>query len=337
MLKSFLSLFLLSLLSVFAITPCWGQDSFEEDNTYGQAAVIVINDVAPQHHTLHAADDVDWVVVYALAGEDYAIKTYNVEPGIDPSIELYDSDGTTLLDEFNYFADPAHDDILDWSCPQDGIYYVKIRQAYPQTYESAAGYDLAVYTTSLLTFPVYMTGTVQSSSGQSIAYARIVASGGNSGSGLSASNGSFLLSLEQGTYTLSVSAAGYQPVSISSVAPASSLIISLQPDFVNTPPIAGPDAYTVAVGGVVTGNVLGNDMDPDGDQLTAVLAGSTMYGSLLLNGDGSFTYQHDSRSFLTDSFTYYVTDGAANSNIVPVTISVKRSALIAPVMLLLKR
>ena len=36
--------------------------------------------------------------------------------------------------------------------------------------------------------------------------------------------------------------------------------------------------------------VLGNDTDPDGDPLTAVLVTGPSHGSLTLNADGSFTY-----------------------------------------------
>jgi VCBS repeat-containing protein len=55
--------------------------------------------------------------------------------------------------------------------------------------------------------------------------------------------------------------------------------------------------------------VLANDYDGDGDVLTASLVSGTLHGSLMFNGDGSFTYTPDPNWFGIDSFTYEVSDG----------------------------
>jgi VCBS repeat-containing protein len=68
--------------------------------------------------------------------------------------------------------------------------------------------------------------------------------------------------------------------------------------------------------------VLGNDNDPDGDDLTAVLDTDVSNGTLNLNADGSFTYTPDSGFSGTDSFTYHANDGTDDSNTVMVTIDV---------------
>jgi hypothetical protein len=58
--------------------------------------------------------------------------------------------------------------------------------------------------------------------------------------------------------------------------------------------------------------------------LTAVLDTNATNGSVILNADGSFTYTPNSGFCGTsDSFTYYATDGLANSNIAVVTIEVE--------------
>ena len=68
--------------------------------------------------------------------------------------------------------------------------------------------------------------------------------------------------------------------------------------------------------------VLANDADPDGDALTAVLATGPANGSVTLNADGSFAYIPMGGFSGTDSFTYRANDGALDSNVATVTITV---------------
>lgn len=68
--------------------------------------------------------------------------------------------------------------------------------------------------------------------------------------------------------------------------------------------------------------VLGNDMDADGDSLTAVLVTSTSNGLLIFNADGGFTNTPMSLLTFNDSFIYKAFDGIAYSNPVTVTIRV---------------
>jgi VCBS repeat-containing protein len=69
--------------------------------------------------------------------------------------------------------------------------------------------------------------------------------------------------------------------------------------------------------------VLANDTDADGDPLTAVLASGPSHGALQLNADGSFAYTPASGFSGQDSFAYKANDGAADSNIATVTITVE--------------
>ena len=86
------------------------------------------------------------------------------------------------------------------------------------------------------------------------------------------------------------------------------------------------DAYTVDEGGTLTKTaitgVVFNDTDAEGDALTASLITTTTNGILTFNADGSFTYVHDGTETTTDSFTYQVNDGACDSNITTVTITI---------------
>ncbi|MFQ5946682.1 MAG: Ig-like domain-containing protein, partial [Anaerolineae bacterium] len=93
----------------------------------------------------------------------------------------------------------------------------------------------------------------------------------------------------------------------------------------NQPPVAADDGpYPVAEGGtliVPAPGVLGNDGDPDGDALAAILVGDVASGALALGADGSFTYTHDGSPTSSDGFTYKATDGLEDSNVASVTIS----------------
>lgn len=93
----------------------------------------------------------------------------------------------------------------------------------------------------------------------------------------------------------------------------------------NTAPTASDDFYSVMQGqmlSIYASGILGNDSDMDGDMLTAVLVTSTTHGTLTFNSDGSFGYEPTAGFSGTDSFTYKVNDGVADSNIAIVSIEV---------------
>ena len=94
---------------------------------------------------------------------------------------------------------------------------------------------------------------------------------------------------------------------------------------INDPPVATDDAYTtdedIALVRVAPG-VLGNDTDPDGDTLTAVLVGDVTSGTLTLTADGSFSYIPNANYNGSDSFTYVTNDGTTDSNLATVSITI---------------
>jgi VCBS repeat-containing protein len=73
---------------------------------------------------------------------------------------------------------------------------------------------------------------------------------------------------------------------------------------------------------VATPGVLGNDSDPDGDPLTAVLVTGPSHGSLTLNANGSFSYTPAADFAGSDSFSYRASDGTVSSSPATVTITV---------------
>jgi len=106
--------------------------------------------------------------------------------------------------------------------------------------------------------------------------------------------------------------------------------------------ISVPDAPTATndgTGGTFTINedgsltvpapgVLGNDVDPDGDPLTATLVTGPAHGTLTLNPNGSFVYTPAANYAGPDSFTYTVSDGTSSS--APATVSLNVTAVNDP-------
>jgi Ca2+-binding RTX toxin-like protein len=96
----------------------------------------------------------------------------------------------------------------------------------------------------------------------------------------------------------------------------------------NTAPEAIDDFHRVAHGGVLNGNVLGNDTDADKDTLSVVVPMTivTKLGGLVsMKADGSFVYTAPSDKIGEDSFSYSASDGNGGSDTATVVIEVTNS------------
>ena len=90
---------------------------------------------------------------------------------------------------------------------------------------------------------------------------------------------------------------------------------------VNDAPVANPDTATTAVNNPVVINVKANDTDVEGSALSTVLVTNPANGTVALNA-GNYTYTPRANFTGTDTFTYRVWDGAANSAPTTVTVTV---------------
>ena len=91
---------------------------------------------------------------------------------------------------------------------------------------------------------------------------------------------------------------------------------------VNDPPVAAADSFDVLENtalSIPTPGLLQNDVDPDGDTLSAIISNAPAHGILTLNSDGSFVYTPTPGYYGPDSFNYSVSDGLALS--APVAVS----------------
>ena len=94
---------------------------------------------------------------------------------------------------------------------------------------------------------------------------------------------------------------------------------------VNDAPVAVDDAISATEGVATRGNLLDNDLDPDGDTLTVTTTGiltTTAGGRVQIADDGTFNYAATSGFLGTDSFSYTVTDGAGGSATATATVTV---------------
>lgn len=96
----------------------------------------------------------------------------------------------------------------------------------------------------------------------------------------------------------------------------------------NVAPVAHSDGYSTEVNHslvISAAGVLANDVDANGDNLTAQLETDVSNGTLALNTDGSFSYTPGVDFVGVDSFTYRALDGAVLSDAVAVTIAVNNN------------
>ena len=107
-----------------------------------------------------------------------------------------------------------------------------------------------------------------------------------------------------------------------------SFLLTITP--VNDPPVGVSDEYVVEANAYLAidaaAGVLANDTDVDGDHLTVFLDRRPVHGTLALSPNGSFRYRPSANFAGVDTFAYRVTDKAAASEPVTVTVIVHPAA-----------
>ena len=199
-----------------------GEDMYEIDDTPAQARVIVINQGMPQAdgttiglaqpHNFHYAADVDWVMFYGLAGQNYMIQADNLGINSQPVIELYGSDATLPIAVESSIIDNKV--FLDWQCDEDGVYYVRLWNN-ANALETGTEYELSVYIPEL-PLSGFITGTIKDAvTKNAISGAHVITNG--KGSDISEVNGDFYIVHQAGAYSLWVQAQGYRSSPSSSI------------------------------------------------------------------------------------------------------------------------
>jgi VCBS repeat-containing protein len=97
---------------------------------------------------------------------------------------------------------------------------------------------------------------------------------------------------------------------------------------INDAPVANDQTILVDEQGTVSvltsgeTTLLYNASDAENDALTAVLVTEPSNGTLVLNSDGTFSYEQNGTETISDSFTYKANDGNLDSEIATVTITI---------------
>ncbi len=203
-----------SLPITATVTQTIGQDAYEDDDNTGQASIIVLNNDAPQLHNFHDVGDVDWVKFFAQNGVNYEIKADNLGPHAENDIvlELYDSTNTLLTtqDEGDQGLE-GEEELISWTAPADGIYYVKASQYELTVFGGGTNYDLSVYRPTLPDLGTIQGIVISDQSSAVLSGAMISSLLGSSvvGSALTFEDGTFTLKVEAGSIDVTAMLPGY--------------------------------------------------------------------------------------------------------------------------------
>ncbi|RNC87163.1 MAG: tandem-95 repeat protein [Winogradskyella sp.] len=81
-----------------------------------------------------------------------------------------------------------------------------------------------------------------------------------------------------------------------------------EPTSGNEPPVANDDTNMTEVDTPVSGTVIANDFDPDGDPITVTANTDPANGTVVVNPDGTYTYTPNPGFIGEDTFTYTICD-----------------------------
>jgi len=274
-------------------------DSYEEDDASAQASVIFVNDVDPQSHNFHDIGDEDWVQFYGISGKTYKIKAGNLSVVCDAVIEVYNGDSSPRPEGPQNNAGTGEDEFIDWTCPQDGIYYVRVSN-FNDNFGENVKYDLRVY------HPVGGVGTVvgrvKDISTNGIDGVKVASNIGGAYT-YTLGGGWYTLELVSGTHILTATMTGFTPQVLSVAVNDGNYL----PDRNFSMPVADTTAPTATISYSTTA--------PTNQNVVATLNPSE---SVTVTNNGALT----TRTFTENgSFTFEFEDAAGNTGSATATVS----------------
>ncbi len=260
------------------------------------------------------------------------------------NIDFIISDGTTITDQTTADSnEQAVTVVIDRAPMLTADSYAVVESATSSGTSGAAG-------TGVL-------GNDNDKDGDAIVVTAVQGSGGNVGLQIAGTYGHLTLNAD-GSYSylanitsaIDAAATGSHPVDTFTYTVSDGLggvttsTVSFTIDRAPTVVADVPSSQALESGSAVTGNVLTNDSDKDGDTLTVMAVNGSganignsvagTYGHITINADGSYTYTADNTaaidsaatgSHLTDSFAYTANDGHGGTTATTITVTLDRA------------
>jgi alpha-tubulin suppressor-like RCC1 family protein len=131
-------------------------DPFIYDDTYYGAQVLTPS-ASPVYRVFDIADDEDWFEFYAYKGGIYTIETVDLYQGVDTLIELYDVDGTTLLDSDDNTGIGLAS-LLEFHPESSGNYFIRVTRTKASEYGCHSRYRIKLDVKFNIYLPVSVRG-----------------------------------------------------------------------------------------------------------------------------------------------------------------------------------
>ncbi len=194
------------------------QDRYEDDGTPERANSIILDDQNPAHqdipgyerfqsHDFHDEGDEDWVKFF-VGDQNRIFSLSAISPGVncDAVIEIYDSDGKTLIKSVDYYG-IGKPEYAEFRPVHEGVYYAGIRNYDPTIYGQGSDYQLRLTETSPVGFSGFIYGRVTPEGVETV----ITTNGG--GAVITLPNSYFYMPHIAGSFNLLAAAPGFQPFS----------------------------------------------------------------------------------------------------------------------------
>jgi len=184
-------------------------DWYEDDDDSGNATTLVLG--APsQFHNFYDTDTQDWYKFYLFSGMQYTIKVSEVGSDLNAVIELYDTNGTSMINSKSDWLNGGSETMTFF--PQhDGIFYIKIKPDSPDSSDSNTDYQIRIFRSS---GPVsaWFKGTIVNTYTQAPIPDFVITTNGFDSTLNSGDNGQYYINIQFGDWTASIEADGYQPI-----------------------------------------------------------------------------------------------------------------------------
>jgi len=129
------------------------EDNYEPDDSFEEAKEISTYGIT-QKHNFYEPYDKDFVKFYGICNSTYIIQTKNLTEECDTVVELYDENGSLL----SYNDDVSMGNLssrIEWSCTENGTYYVLIRNYNGSIYGSNISYEISIQFYETIILPLF--------------------------------------------------------------------------------------------------------------------------------------------------------------------------------------